>query len=92
MFVNKNYIYKEIAKNVGSELKQARKAKGLTQKEVAKQFFMTINNTLGLKTEFLNLTIAKLLRFVNFWIYHLMICLAFNYKKPSISRLVDKFD
>ena len=31
----------EIAKQVGNELKQARKAKGLTQKEVAQKFFMT---------------------------------------------------
>ncbi|MBR2384221.1 MAG: helix-turn-helix transcriptional regulator [Clostridia bacterium] len=31
----------EIAKVVGNELKQARKAKGLTQKAVAEKFFMT---------------------------------------------------
>ena len=31
----------EIAKLVGNELKQARKAKGLTQKAVAERFYMT---------------------------------------------------
>ena len=31
----------EIAKKIGDNLKQARKAKGLTQKEVANKLFMT---------------------------------------------------
>ena len=35
------YLFMEIAKKVGKNLKEARKLKGLTQKDVAQKFYMT---------------------------------------------------